>query len=389
MIATEMDITLASSTIAVGETTSLSLAVLPTSAANYINVSLSSSNEKVATVNNFGKVTGVAPGKATITATDGNVSCTATVTVVAANTSTVSSQSISLNTNYVVLKPGSSKTITGKVSPASASQSLTFKSQDKSIATVSGSGVITGVATGATSVVVSNGTASTSVTVIVNRTASTSGSSSDTSGEGTEDNVTTDATVAAIQNAAGEEVSLYQSDVPAITGEILSALRTTGRSLIVLGEDYTLRIDGTGIKSTQGGFSTALTFAPDENGLSFQLGENGALPCVVQITLTGENAAYSRPVSAQHCQRKVAVPEQLQGWHHHRRYGWQLPADQPESALHQYQLDLLHRRRCADRGLPDRVYRRQETVLVLVSITVRNKTSRSFEWEVFVFIGSS
>ena len=58
MIATEMDITLASSTIAVGETTSLSLAVLPTSAANYINVSLSSSNEKVATVNNFGKVTG-------------------------------------------------------------------------------------------------------------------------------------------------------------------------------------------------------------------------------------------------------------------------------------------------------------------------------------------
>ena len=34
MIATEMDITLASSTIAVGETTSLSLAVLPTSAAN-------------------------------------------------------------------------------------------------------------------------------------------------------------------------------------------------------------------------------------------------------------------------------------------------------------------------------------------------------------------
>ena len=294
MIATEMDITLASSTIAVGETTSLSLAVLPTSADNYINVSLSSSNEKVATVNNFGKVTGVAPGKATITATDGNVSCTATVTVVAANTSTVSSQSISLNTNYVVLKPGSSKTITGKVSPASASQSLTFKSQDKSIATVSGSGVITGVATGATSVVVSNGTASTSVTVIVNRTASTSGSSSDTSGEGTEDNVTTDATVAAIQNAAGEEVSLYQSDVPAITGEILNALRTTGRSLIVLGEDYTLRIDGTSIKSTQGGFSTALTFAPDENGLSFQLGESGALPCVVQITLTGENAAYSR-----------------------------------------------------------------------------------------------
>lgn len=292
MVVTEMDVTLASNTIAVGDTTSLSLAVLPTSAANYADVSLSSSNEGVATVNSFGKITGIAPGTATITATSGSVSASATIKVVASGS--VVPQSLSLNTNYVVLKPGSSKTITGKVSPASASQSLTFKSQDKSIATVSGSGVITGVATGATSVVVSNGTASTSVTVIVNRTASTSGSSSDTSGDGTEDNVTTDATVAAIQNAAGEEVSLYQSDVPAITGEILSALRTTGRSLIVLGEDYTLRIDGTSIKSTQGGFSTALTFAPDENGLSFQLGESGALPCVVQITLTGENAAYSR-----------------------------------------------------------------------------------------------
>ena len=38
----------------------------------------------------------------------------------------------------------------------------------------------------------------------------------------------------------------------------------------MLGEDYTLRIDGASIKSTQGGFSTALTCAPDENGLSFQ-----------------------------------------------------------------------------------------------------------------------
>ena len=277
-----------------GTAQQLSPVTTPANAASKNGVTYVSDNPNVVSVDSEGVAQAVGLGTANITATDGNVSCTATVTVVAANTSTVSSQSISLNTNYVVLKPGSSKTITGKVSPASASQSLTFKSQDKSIATVSSSGVITGVATGATSVVVSNGTASTSVTVIVNRTASTSGSSSDTSGEGTEDNVTTDATVAAIQNAAGEEVSLYQSDVPAITGEILSALRTTGRSLIVLGEDYTLRIDGTSIKSTQGGFSTALTFAPDENGLSFQLGESGALPCVVQITLTGENAAYSR-----------------------------------------------------------------------------------------------
>ncbi len=180
-------------------------------------------------------------------------------------------------------------------------------------------------------------------------------------------------------------MSLYQSDVPAITGEILSALRTTGRSLIVLGEDYTLRIDGTSIKSTQGGFSTALTFAPDENGLSFQLGESGALPCVVQITLTGENAAYSRLYLHNTASEK---------WQFLNSYkDGTITADTAGSYLLTNQnlrftninWTFFHRRRCADRGLPDRVYRRQETVLVLVIITVRNKTSRSFEWEVLCY----
>ena len=320
MIVTEMDLSLSSNTIYVGNSVSAQLQVRPTSASNYATVTLTSSNEKVATVNNFGRVTGIAPGTATITATCGSVTATTNVTVMsipnsgtgtgtgtASTGSSNSGQVVTVNPSYVVLKPGATRTLTASVKPSSASQKFTYKSANSNIATVSPSGVITAVGTGATSITVSNGTASAMVTVIVNRTASTSGSSSDTSGEGTEDNVTTDATVAAIQNAAGEEVSLYQSDVPAITGEILSALRTTGRSLIVLGEDYTLRIDGTSIKSTQGGFSTALTFAPDENGLSFQLGESGALPCVVQITLTGENAAYSRLYLAQ---RKLETLEE-------------------------------------------------------------------------------
>ena len=206
MVVTEMDITLASNTITVGDTTSLSLAVLPTSAANYADVSLSSSNEGVATVNSFGKITGIAPGTATITATSGSVSASANIKVVASGS--VVPQSLSLNTNYVVLKPGSSKTITGSVAPSTASQSLTFKSNDTKIATVNGSGVITGVSTGATSVIVSNGTVSSSVTVIVNRTASAS-SDGDNSGDGTPaDETPTDPVVAAIENAASDTVGV-------------------------------------------------------------------------------------------------------------------------------------------------------------------------------------
>ena len=294
MIVTEMDITLASNTIAVGDTTSLSLAVLPTSAANYADVSLTSSNEKVATVNSFGKVTGVGVGTATITATSGSVSCSATIKVVNASSGTATAQSLSLNTNYVVLKPGSSKTITGKVTPSSASQALTFKSNDTKVATVSAGGVITGVATGATSVVVSNGTASSSVTVIVNRTASSSGSEGSSNGSDTPDETLTDSVAQAITAAEGSEVVLTQAEAPLLSAEALNALRTSGKTLVVNGSGYTLRLAAEDIKNTSATLDTALTFAADEKGLRFTLNNGQPLPGTVQLTMTDENAAYSR-----------------------------------------------------------------------------------------------
>ena len=290
MIVKEMDITLASGTIAVGETTSLSLGVLPSSASNYANVSLSSSDPAVATVNNFGKVTGVAPGTATITATCGDVSASATVKVV---NSGADRQSIDLNTSYVVLKPGASRTITGKVTPSSASQSLTFKSNDTKVATVSAKGVITAVGTGATSIVVSNGTASASVTVIVNRNASSSGngggSTDDSNGE-----VITDPVVEAIEADGTDEVTFAQRELPTITGEMLNALRLNGKTLVVEADNYTIRIAGRDVKNTSAQVSTALSFAPSEYGVTFTLNGGEALPGVVQVEMTGDNAVYTR-----------------------------------------------------------------------------------------------
>ena len=290
MIVKEMDLTLAASTIAVGDTTSLSLAVLPTSATNYANVSLSSSNEAVATVNNFGKVTGVAPGTATITATCGEVTASAKVKVVNAG---ATSQTLSLNTSYVVLKPGATRTITGKVVPASASQSLSFKSGDTKVATVSAGGVITAVGTGATSVVVSNGTASASVTVIVNRSASASGSGTDGSGQPA-DQPAADPIAEAITAAAGGQVSYPQSQVPTITSEMLNALRLSGSTLVVTAPGYELRVAGADVKNTTSPVSTALSFAPSEYGVTFTLNGGNSLPGVVQVVFTGDNAGYTR-----------------------------------------------------------------------------------------------
>ena len=289
MIVKEMDITLASGTIAVGETTSLSLGVLPSSASNYASVSLSSSNPAVATVNNFGKVTGVAPGTATIAA-GGDVSASATVKVV---NSGADRQSIDLNTSYVVLKPGASRTITGKVTPSSASQSLTFKSNDTKVATVSAKGVITAVGTGATSIVVSNGTASASVTVIVNRNASSSGNGGDSTDDSNGE-VITDPVVEAIEADGTDEVTFAQRELPTITGEMLNALRLNGKTLVVEADNYTIRIAGRDVKNTSAQVSTALSFAPSEYGVTFTLNGGEALPGVVQVEMTGDNAAYTR-----------------------------------------------------------------------------------------------
>ena len=264
--------------------------MLPSSASNYANVSLSSSDPAVATVNNFGKVTGVAPGTATITATCGDVSASATVKVV---NSGVDRQSIDLNTSYVVLKPGASRTITGKVTPSSASQSLTFKSNDTKVATVSAKGVITAVGTGATSIVVSNGTASASVTVIVNRNASSSGNGGGST-DSSNGEVITDPVVEAIEADGTDEVTFAQREVPTITGEMLNALRLNGKTLVVEADNYTIRIAGRDVKSTSAQVSTALSFAPSEYGVTFTLNGGEALPGVVQVEMTGDNAAYTR-----------------------------------------------------------------------------------------------
>lgn len=295
MIPQELDITLQSNTIYVGDNTSCSLAVLPTTAANYISVTLTSSDPSVATVNNFGKVTGIAPGTATITVSCGEISASTNIRVVeqpSSSSQTITAQSLNLSSNYVVLKPGASQKITGKVTPSSASQSLTFKSQDTSVATVSKNGVITAVNTGATSVIISNGTISASVTVIVNRNATSSNNNSGDNGN--EEPMETDPIVEAIEASNGGEVTYTQSEIPVITSDILNALRLNNAVLTVTADDYSIRIHGYNVKNTAATVDTALTFTQDEHGLTFTLNNGETLPGTVEVLLNDEAASYGR-----------------------------------------------------------------------------------------------
>ena len=303
MIVTEMDLSLSSNTIYVGNSVSASLQVRPTSASQYATVSLTSSNERVATVNSFGRVTGVAPGTATITATCGKVTATTTVTVLALPTSESSSggsgssnsgQIITTNTTYVVLKPGATRTLTAKATPSSASQKFTFKSGNSSVATVSPTGVITAVGTGSTSITVSNGKANTLVTVIVNRAAAAaSGSESSDGSNGDQDTpVPQDPIVQAIQDSEDAEVVFAQQEVPVITGEVLNVLRTTGKTLCVVGDGYTLQVSGKNVKNTTGQLSTSLALQTVAQGQEFVLNDGNTVPCAVRIDL--DQSQYSR-----------------------------------------------------------------------------------------------
>ncbi len=304
MIVTEMDLSLSSNTIYVGNSVSAQLQVRPTSASNYATVALTSSNEKVATVNNFGRVTGIAPGTATITATCGSVTATTNVTVMsipnsstgtASTGSSNSGQVVTVNPSYVVLKPGATRTLTASVKPSSASQKFTYKSANSNIATVSPSGVITAVGTGATSITVSNGTASAMVTVIVNRSAASSSDNSSDSSSTEPDNdapIEIDPVVQAIQDSEDNEIVFTQAEVPTVTGDILNALRTTGKTLCVVGDGYTLQVSGKDVRNTTGELNTSLELQQVEQGLEFVVNDGKTVPCSARIDL--DKSDYSR-----------------------------------------------------------------------------------------------
>ena len=109
-------------------------------------VTWSSSNKKIATVTSKGVVKGVKAGKATITAKVAGKTLKATVTVIAKPT---------LSATKLTLNAG--KTATLKVTGA-GSTAITWSSSNKAVATVSSSGVVSGIKAGKATITAKIGT---------------------------------------------------------------------------------------------------------------------------------------------------------------------------------------------------------------------------------------
>ena len=127
-------------TVNQGNTVTLKPTVYPTTLEDK-SVTWESSDESIATVTSDGIVTGVKPGVATITCTSNatGLSTTCTVTV----------SGVVLDQSEVILRKKKTVTLTPTFYPETQEdKSVTWKSSDKTIATVTSTGKVTGVKTG-------------------------------------------------------------------------------------------------------------------------------------------------------------------------------------------------------------------------------------------------
>ena len=158
----EVKVTPTTLTINAGESYQLKAQVLPAEA-YYDGIEWKSSNANVASVDNNGRINAISGGKATISAKAGGVSASCSVTVnVLASSIQLSESNISFTTI------GATAQLTATVEPNNTSdKTITWKSSNDKVATVSNDGLITSIDNGNAKITASCGDVSASCEVNV------------------------------------------------------------------------------------------------------------------------------------------------------------------------------------------------------------------------------
>ncbi len=164
--ATAITLNLSDAPVERGKTLTLTAALEPANSTDVIH--WTSSHKSVATVDSTGKVTGVAPGTTTITASsagDGTISASCKITTV------VSISELDLSDTDLTLKKGEEHTLTATIKPKDTTEDKTvvWSSSNESVATVSSTGKVTAVEGGTAILTAQTGkhSAQCAVTVVV------------------------------------------------------------------------------------------------------------------------------------------------------------------------------------------------------------------------------
>lgn len=255
----------------VGETVSLSATVLPVDATNS-NVTYKSSDESIATVKSTGEVKGISKGDVIIYVSADNIIKEVSLTV------KVATDGIKVNSDYLVLKQGSGFQLSASVTPVEADQVVTYRSIDESVATVSDKGYVSAKKVGSTTILVSNGEFSVAVSVIVNQ---------DTSATSKED----------MSDSVVDKGKIYADSVSAsavkkIDTDMLYHIYSTEKILEIVGDGYSIEIDGKDIVNYKNEFYTDIQLVQKENETAFVLNKGEFLCGEVTLHLSEVNGKY-------------------------------------------------------------------------------------------------
>jgi uncharacterized repeat protein (TIGR02543 family) len=154
-------------TLEINETQQLTATVLPVNATNK-NVTWSSGNTLVATVSSGGSVTAVSAGNATITVRTQSGGYTATSSITVNAPPVVPVTAVNLSATSLELDVNESAALLATVLPSNATdKSISWSSNNPSIASVNASGVVTGISEGSATITVSTSNPSVSGTCTV------------------------------------------------------------------------------------------------------------------------------------------------------------------------------------------------------------------------------
>ncbi|MDR0919803.1 MAG: Ig-like domain-containing protein [Oscillospiraceae bacterium] len=274
---TDIEISNFKDTIAVKEEIDISANVLPKNATDQY-IEYISENSKIVTVNSNGHIKGISEGTTNIICKTKEYQKSFKITV------KKPTDRININETYILMQVGDNFQLDVTISPKEADQTITFKSTNNEVLTVTKNGFIETIKPGNTSVIVSSWDLSVVVNVIVNPV---------------DDEIiptnSNDNDVPAIeQNNIINEIksldnngfySLNGNDLPILTESIFEQLFNTKKTLTIVYDDYSLIIYGENVKNISNSLDTAINFDIKGKSIVFNINNGNPLPGSLRLQL--------------------------------------------------------------------------------------------------------